>query len=78
MGRVTPTVAVADDDQKSSWPEVVGWEVLNASMKINSDRPDVSTPFYMVGSPMPTDYDPKRVIIIFDERIVVSKTPVVG
>ncbi|KAL6883341.1 hypothetical protein ACP4OV_011152 [Aristida adscensionis] len=77
MVRVTPKAAV-DDDVKTSWPEVMGWEVLNASIQINTDRPDVSTPFYMIGSPLPTDYDPKRVIIIFDERSVVCKTPVVS
>ncbi|KAL6629746.1 hypothetical protein ACP70R_029511 [Stipagrostis hirtigluma subsp. patula] len=81
MGRATPASAAAlasGDDLKTWWPEVVGWETLNASIKINSDRPDVSTPFYMVGTALPPDYDPNRVIIIFDAGNVVVRTPVVG
>jgi len=46
--------------------------------KITSDRPGVSTPFYSDTTPLPPDYDPNRVIIIFDEGGVVVKTPVVG
>ena len=81
MGRVlSPAAAavVASDDLKTSWPEVVGWETLNASIKITSDRPGVSTPFYSDTTPLPPDYDPNRVIIIFDDGGVVVKTPVVG
>ncbi|KAL6848558.1 hypothetical protein ACP4OV_021852 [Aristida adscensionis] len=76
MGRVGP---VADgDDLKSSWPEVVGWAQLNAAFQINSDRPDLSVAFYMIPTPLPTEYNPKRVIIVSDERLVVAKTPVIG
>ena len=46
--------------------------------KITSDRPGVSTPFYSDTTPLPPDYDPNRVIIIFDDGGVVIKTPVVG
>ncbi|KAL6623006.1 hypothetical protein ACP70R_019084 [Stipagrostis hirtigluma subsp. patula] len=77
MGRITPRAA-ADEDLKTSWPEVVGWVGLNASFKINSDRPDVSTAFYSDTTPLPPDYDPKRVIIIMNDGSVVVKTPVVG
>ena len=41
-------------------------------------RPDVSTRLYSEISHLPTDYDPNRVIIIFDDGGVVVKTPVVG
>ena len=81
MGRTTPAVvaaAAADDGQKTSWPEVVGWVTLNAALQISSDRPDVSTDFYSETTPLPTDYDPNRVIIVADDRNVVVRTPVIG
>ncbi|GJM90075.1 hypothetical protein PR202_ga06320 [Eleusine coracana subsp. coracana] len=83
MGRAIPPRAAAaiagdEDDDKSSWPEVVGWVMLNAADKINSDRPDVSVAFYMLPTPLPTDYDANRVIIVGDERSVVVRTPVIG
>jgi len=78
MGRAMPSADGGGDEQKTSWPEVVGWVTLNASFKITSDRPDVSTAFYSDTTPLPTDYDPKRVIIISDSGNVVVKTPVVG
>ncbi|XP_062217240.1 subtilisin-chymotrypsin inhibitor CI-1B-like [Phragmites australis] len=77
MGRAAPA-ADGGDDLKSSWPEVVGWVTLNAAFKISSDRPDVSTDFYMIPTPLPNDYNPRRVIIVCDDRSVVVKTPVVG
>ncbi|WVZ78955.1 hypothetical protein U9M48_026592 [Paspalum notatum var. saurae] len=70
--------AAGDDEQKTSWPEVVGWVTLNAAFKINSDRPDVSTAFYMIPTPLPPDYNPNRVIIVCDSRSVVVQTPVIG
>jgi hypothetical protein len=57
---------------------VVGWDTLNTSIKITSDRPGLSTPFYSDTTPLPPDYDRNRVIIIFDMHNVVVKTPVVG
>jgi hypothetical protein len=81
MGRVlTPGAAARDDDDsKTSWPEVVGWQMLDASDKITSDRPDLSPAFYTDTDPLPTNYDPKRVIIIVHAVSgVVVKTPVVG
>jgi hypothetical protein len=74
MGRATPAADGGGDEQKTSWPEVAGWVTLNASFKITSDRPDVSTPFYSDTTPLPTDYNPKRVIIIFDSGNIVVKT----
>jgi hypothetical protein len=67
MGKVhTPAAARSDiEGLKTSWPEVVGWVTLNAAFQINSDRPDVSTAFYSDTTPLPPDYNPKRVIIIF-------------
>ena len=59
MGRAMASADGGGDEQKTSWPEVVGWVTLNASFKITSDdRPDVSTPFYSYTTPLPTDYDP--------------------
>ncbi|KAF7077499.1 hypothetical protein CFC21_106506 [Triticum aestivum] len=63
---------------KTSWPEVVGWPELNAADQINIDRPDVSVGFYMEGSPLPSGYDPRRVVIIVNASGVVIRTPVVG
>ncbi|KAE8800233.1 hypothetical protein D1007_24222 [Hordeum vulgare] len=64
---------------KSSWPEVVGWPQLNAADQINIDRPDVTdVGFYKQGSPLPSGYNPKRVVIISDDNGVVLKTPVIG
>ena len=64
---------------KSSWPEVVGWSQLNAADQINIDRPDVTdVGFYMQGSPLPSGYNPRRVVIISDANGVVVKTPVIG
>lgn len=51
---------------------------LNASFKIISDRPDVSTAFYSQTTPLPTDYDPNCVIIVADGGDVVVRTPVIG
>ncbi|KAK3152030.1 hypothetical protein QOZ80_2BG0153410 [Eleusine coracana subsp. coracana] len=76
--RAAGAIAGDEDGEKSSWPEVVGWVMLNAAYKINSDRPDVSVAFYMLPTPLPTDYDANRVIIVGDERSVVARTPVIG
>ncbi|OEL33069.1 hypothetical protein BAE44_0005912 [Dichanthelium oligosanthes] len=77
MGRATPA-GDGGDDLKASWPEVVGWVTLNAAYQINRDRPDLSTAFYVLPTPLPTDYDRNRVIIVSDERDVVARTPVIG
>ena len=80
MGRAAAAASAGGggDEQKTSWPEVVGWVTLNAAFKINSDRPDVSTAFYSDTTPLPTDYDPNRVIIVADGGSVVVRTPVIG
>ena len=76
MGRAAP--AAVNDDLKTSWPELVGFEMLNAALRINMDRPDVSVAFYMIPTPLPTDYDPNCVVLVGDERSVVVRTPVIG
>ena len=76
MGRAAP--AAVNDDLKTSWPELVGFEMLNAALRINMDRPDVSVAFYMIPTPLPTDYNPKRVVLVGDDRSVVVMTPVIG
>ncbi|RCV22989.1 hypothetical protein SETIT_4G264000v2 [Setaria italica] len=78
MGSRGTDAGGGDGEQKTSWPEVVGWVTLNAAFKINDDRPDVSTAFYMIPTPLPTDYDAQRVIIVCDDREVVVRTPVIG
>ena len=57
---------------------LVGFEMLNAALRINMDRPDVSVAFYMIPTPLPTDYNPKRVVLVGDDRSVVVRTPVIG
>ena len=57
---------------------LVGFEMLNAADRINIDRPDVSVAFYMIPTPLPTDYNPKRVVLVGDDRSVVVMTPVIG
>ena len=57
---------------------LVGFEMLNAALRINMDRPDVSVAFYMIPTPLPTDYDPNRVVLVGDDRSVVVMTPVIG
>ena len=76
MGRAA--LAAATDDLKTSWPELVVFETLNAAERINIDRPDVSVAFYTIPTPLPTDYDPNRVVLVGDERSVVVRTPVIG
>ena len=76
MGRAAP--AAVNDDLKTSWPELVGFEMLNAADRINIDRPDVSVAFYMIPTPLPTDYNPNRVVLVGDDRRVVVRTPVIG
>ncbi|KAG0531464.1 hypothetical protein BDA96_04G025100 [Sorghum bicolor] len=78
MGRAMPAAGGGEDGQKSSWPEVVGWVMLNASDKITRDRPDVSIAFYSQTTTLPTNYDPNRVIIVGDNGSVVVRTPVIG
>jgi hypothetical protein len=78
MGKAMAAADGGGDEQKTSWPEVVGWVTLNAAFQISSDRPDVSTDFYSDTTPLPTDYNPNRVIIVADGRDVVVRTPVIG
>ena len=78
MGRAAPAALMNDDELKTSWPELVGFEMLNAADRINIDRPDVSVAFYMIPTPLPTDYNPKRVVLVGDDRSVVVRTPVIG
>nr|CAB3445404.1 unnamed protein product [Digitaria exilis] len=74
MGRAMPAGDDGGDDLKTSWPELM----LNAADRINIDRPDVSVAFYVLPTPLPTDYDANRVILVGDDRSVVVRTPVIG
>ncbi|KAF8685854.1 hypothetical protein HU200_043766 [Digitaria exilis] len=78
MGRAMPAGDDGGDDLKTSWPELVGFEMLNAADRINIDRPDLSVAFYVLPTPLPTDYDANRVILVGDDRSVVVRTPVIG
>ncbi|CAO2041247.1 unnamed protein product [Urochloa humidicola] len=78
MGRAMPAGDGGDGGLKTSWPELVGFEMLNAADRIIIDRPDVSPAFYMLPTPLPTDYNTKRVILVGDDRSVVVRIPVIG
>uniref|UniRef100_A0A0D9VBL1 Uncharacterized protein n=1 Tax=Leersia perrieri TaxID=77586 RepID=A0A0D9VBL1_9ORYZ len=77
MGRAVAAATAGDGGKlKTAWPEVVGWVQLNAAFQINRDRPDVSVAFFQQGTPLPTDSDDSRVIIVSDVGSVVVQTPV--
>ncbi|KAF6987236.1 hypothetical protein CFC21_004899 [Triticum aestivum] len=80
MGRVEPAGAGGGGDGtgKTSWPEVVGWPVQNAAVRIKGDRPDVLFIIGGTGGQWPPGHNPSRVIILSNEAGVVVKTPVVG
>ncbi|KQJ98222.1 hypothetical protein BRADI_3g35570v3 [Brachypodium distachyon] len=78
MGR--GMAAMGGDDQKTSWPEVVGWDVIAAGEKVVADRPDVHLEVHRVGYTAPPGYDDERVrlIIVADPGTTIAQTPVVG
>jgi len=85
MGRLSLTaaaVASADDGGvgklKSSWPEMVGKEMVEAIAIIMSQRQDVIFKFLQADDPQPPDFDDHRVCLFLDENLIVVRTPVVG
>ncbi|KAF7088293.1 hypothetical protein CFC21_091418 [Triticum aestivum] len=71
--------AGASDHLKSSWPEVVGWDGITASLKIKADRTDVYIELHFVGDNVAPGEDDHRVRL-FGDRVtgLVAHTPVVG
>ncbi|KAM0912777.1 hypothetical protein ACQ4PT_012588 [Festuca glaucescens] len=65
---------------KLSWPEVVGWTLLQAMGKIHTDRPDVAFELHYVGENVPPGFHDKRVRLFLnrDPQGTVALTPVVG
>ncbi|KQJ98223.1 hypothetical protein BRADI_3g35580v3 [Brachypodium distachyon] len=80
MGRGVAAMGGDDDDQKTSWPEVVGWNVIAAGKKVVADRLDVHLEVHLVGDNAPPGYDGERVrlIIIADPGTTIAQTPVIG
>ncbi|KAF6987197.1 hypothetical protein CFC21_004861 [Triticum aestivum] len=80
MGGLEPAGAGEGRDGiwKTSWPEVVGWPVQNAVVRIKGDRPDISFIAGGTGGQWPPGHNPSRVVILSNEAGVLVKTPVVG
>jgi hypothetical protein len=80
MGRAMAGVGRgAGDDLKSSWPEVVGWDVIPAGIKIYTERPDISFEFHTVGDNVaPGHYDHRVRLFVTAGTTTIARTPVVG
>ncbi|PAN20382.1 hypothetical protein PAHAL_3G404700 [Panicum hallii] len=64
---------------KSSWPEVVGLPAKAAKQKILADRPDVQVVVLPVGSPMTTEFHPRRVRgFVNGPACKVAEVPMIG
>ena len=68
------------EQQKTSWPELVGSPGHYAHDMIHKDRPDVQIPVLVVGTKVPPGFDDKRVRLFVhkDFNLKVALTPVVG
>jgi hypothetical protein len=62
-------------EKKTSWPEVVGMSIKEATEIILKDMPNAYIQVLPVGSPVTLDIRPDRVRIFVD---TVTKTPIVG
>jgi len=69
------STAAAAGGAKTSWPEVVGFSVEEATKAILKDKPDADIVVLPVGSIVTADYRPDRVRIFVD---TVAQTPHVG
>ncbi|KQJ93042.1 hypothetical protein BRADI_3g02395v3 [Brachypodium distachyon] len=70
---------VVVDEQKSSWPELVGLNSVLAVIKIHGDRPDVVVEFHTAGENVPPGFDGHRVrLFLAPGTADVAQTPVVG
>jgi hypothetical protein len=80
MGRAMAGVGRgAGDDLKSSWPEVVGWDVIPAGIRIYTERPDISFEFHTVSDNVAPGHDDHRVrLFVTASTTTIARTPVVG
>ncbi|KAM3309675.1 hypothetical protein ACQJBY_030764 [Aegilops geniculata] len=63
------------------WPFLVGVPAATAMRKIRHDRPDVTVEVIPDGTPVPGEYNPKRVRVFYDSQepdAPVAKIPVIG
>uniref|UniRef100_J3MTD3 Subtilisin inhibitor 1 n=1 Tax=Oryza brachyantha TaxID=4533 RepID=J3MTD3_ORYBR len=65
-------------NQKTSWPELVGVLATLAATQISRDRPDVAVEVLPPGALLTPDVNDKRVRVFIDNNGLVAKTPVVG
>ncbi|EES18873.1 hypothetical protein BDA96_09G009800 [Sorghum bicolor] len=66
---------VTSGEKKTSWPEVLGMSIKEATEIILKDMPNAYIQVLPVGSPVTLDIRPDRVRIFVD---TVAKTPTVG
>ncbi|KQK09124.1 hypothetical protein BRADI_2g46176v3 [Brachypodium distachyon] len=65
------------DDDKTSWPELVGGDYMAAAFAIMQNRPDVRV-FFHGSAPPPAGFDPKRVALFYDAHHIVTSVPNIG
>lgn len=70
--------AAVDDDQKASWPEMVGKHFLEAAFTIKAERQDVIVELHTADDSQPPDFDAHRVCVFVDANLIVFWTPIVG
>lgn len=58
------------DDQKASWPEMVGKHFVEAAFVIKSERQDVIVEFHTADEPQPPDFDAHRVCIFANANLI--------
>nr|CAZ96218.1 putative proteinase inhibitor I13, potato inhibitor I [Saccharum hybrid cultivar R570] len=63
---------------KSSWPEMVGKNMVEAIPIIKSERQDVILELHTADDPQPPDFDAHRVCLFLDDNLIVVRIPVVG
>ncbi|AQK79449.1 Subtilisin-chymotrypsin inhibitor CI-1B [Zea mays] len=72
---VVDAAATSSSEKKTSWPEVVGMSIKEATETILKDMPNAYIQVLPVGSPVTLDLRPDRVRIFVD---TVAMTPTVG
>ncbi|KAJ1261201.1 hypothetical protein BS78_09G009900 [Paspalum vaginatum] len=66
---------MAGGEKKTSWPEVVGLSIEEATKIILKDMPEASVVAMPSTSPRPLNWASNRVIVVVD---TVAQTPTVG
>ncbi|KAM0887711.1 hypothetical protein ACQ4PT_028844 [Festuca glaucescens] len=67
--------STATGGNKTSWPEVVGMSVEEATKVILMDKPDAQIVVVPAGSPVTLDYRIERVRLFVD---TVAEVPIIG